>query len=137
MLWLYTEFQCSTMPETGQQICGGVGGMGVWAYFSVILAEHFNPPEEIVLNEKIQNHCKLLTKEHKWMKLKVQLRVQTDFVTSSSWATYTCNKVWNVWFWSTKNVLEIHLVACELYIDYGGKSRMICDMFKSRPIYWC
>ena len=29
MLRLYTKFQCSTMPGTGQKVCGGV--VGGWA----------------------------------------------------------------------------------------------------------
>ena len=32
ILRLYTEFQCPTMPGTGQKVCGGwwVGGGGGW-----------------------------------------------------------------------------------------------------------
>ena len=31
MLRLYTKFQCSTMPGTGQKVCGVVGGgCGGW-----------------------------------------------------------------------------------------------------------
>ena len=28
-LRLYTEFQCSTMPGSGQKVCGVVGGLGL------------------------------------------------------------------------------------------------------------
>ena len=28
MLWLYTEFQCSTMPGTGEKVCGVVVVVG-------------------------------------------------------------------------------------------------------------
>ena len=39
MLKLYTEFQCSTMPGTGQKVCGGVclwgGCLCVKAYFII------------------------------------------------------------------------------------------------------
>ena len=38
MLWPYTEFQCSTMPASGQKVCGGVV---VVLVFSLAQAEQF------------------------------------------------------------------------------------------------
>ena len=36
MLRLYTEFQCSTMPGTGQNVCCGVVGVGGVGWVGVV-----------------------------------------------------------------------------------------------------
>ena len=37
MLRLYTEFQCSTMPGTGQKVCGGGWVGGGWVFKPILV----------------------------------------------------------------------------------------------------
>ena len=36
ILRMYLEFQCSTMPGTGQKVCGGVGEVGGVGWVGVV-----------------------------------------------------------------------------------------------------